>query len=360
MSDLRKLAQDLEAAFPERKDCIAATLAALVAREHVLILGDPGTGKSYFARTLAKCLRKAYFEYLMTRFTEPSELFGPVDPNAFRQGRYARVTTNKLSEAEIPFLDEIFKANSAILNNLLTILNERLYDAGSGPALTPLLSCIAASNELPEGPELAALYDRLLVRLEVRYIEDDGNFESMLTAPEANIQTNLDIRAEQAKAKLVSLTPPTMEALIALRTACKKAGISCSDRRWKQCLNLIKAYAHCEGRTLTAPEDLEILEHVLWAKPSDKTHVSKTIQSVISPSGAIAVEQLDAARELLSTLSELADMNAIGAAVNDIKEIEKRLVGLPTGRRVDAALTEVKSIRTTLARRAMKAAGIDM
>ncbi len=361
MNAIQKLCVDLNSALPERRDAIWATMAAIVAGEHVVLYGPPGTGKSHMVRLISKALGKKYFEYLMTRFTEPSELFGPVDPNAFRQGRYQRVTTGKMSEAEVVFLDEIFKSNSAILNALLTILNERTYDAGNGPMPVPLISMIAASNEQPEGPELAALYDRVLVRLEVAYIGDDDAFVSMLTASTPAIPAFTgDIRAEQAASKLVTITPDTLTSLVALRTACKKEGISCSDRRWRQCLNLIKAYAHCEGRNQTDPSDLEILEHVLWAQPSEKAHVSRVIQSVISPAGAVATEQLDAARELLTNLPSTVDMAMIGGAIKDINEISKTLESLPSGRRVDAARAEVKTIKATIARRAMSAAGIDM
>ncbi len=358
---IQNLIASLEGQFPERKEAITAMMCAIVAKEHCVILGDPGTGKSLLARTFASALGRSYFEYLMTRFTEPSEVFGPVDPNAFRAGKYARVTTDKMSEAEICFLDEIFKANSAILNSLLTILNERTYDGGSGPKPVPLMSMIAASNELPEGPELAALYDRVLVRLEVHYISDDDAFRGMLISPGITIPlTKIDIVAEQATAKKVQVSDETVTALVDLRNACKKAGIHVSDRRWRQCLNLIKAHAHVEGRVATAPDDLEILEAVLWHKPSDKVLTSKTIQSVISPSGATAVEKLDAARDLLKNLPTDAGMNTIGSAVKDISEIYKSLKSLPKGRRVDAALTEVTTIKATVAKRAMRAAGIEV
>ncbi len=360
-NQIQAIVAALESQFPERKEAITAIMCAVVAKEHAVMYGDPGTGKSLLARTFAESLDRSFFEYLMTRFTEPSELFGPVDPNAFRLGKYARVTTGKFSECEVAFLDEIFKANSAILNSLLTILNERTYDSGSGPKAVPLMSMIAASNELPEGPELEALYDRVLVRLEVHYISDDDSFRSMLTSNGIQMPTiKCDIAAEQAQAKRVTVSAETVDALVNLRNACKKAGIKVSDRRWRQCLNLVKAYAHCEGRTVTAPDDLEILESVLWHKPSDKVLTSKTIQSVISPSGAVAVEQLDAARDLIKNLPATPDMPTIGAAVRDIAEIAKRLESLPKGRRVDSAKAEVATIKATIAKRAMRAAGVDL
>ncbi len=358
---LQSLVSALNSQFPERREAIDAIMAAVVAKQHCVMYGEPGTGKSLLARTVAKSLGQSFFEYLMTRFTEPSEVFGPVDPTEFRQGRYARNTKGKLSECQIAFLDEIFKSNSAILNSLLTILNERTYDAGNGPKAVPLSTMIAASNEMPEGPELAALYDRVLVRLEVHYISDDTAFADMLTSNGIAMPAiQVDIAAEQATASKVQVTSETVQAIIALRNACKKQGIAVSDRRYRECLTLIKAYAHIEGRTETAPDDLEILEHVLWAAPKDKVMVSKTIQSVISPSGAIAVEMLDAARDLIKNLPANPDMPTIGAAVRDIADVSKRLESLPKGRRVDSAKAEVATIKATIAKRAMKAAGVDI
>ncbi len=351
---MQTLIADLEKAFPERSEAIRAMMCALVAREHCYILGPPGTGKSLLVRTFADALKRSYFEMLMARFTEPSEIFGAVDVNAFRAGKYVRNTAKMMPESEIVFLDEAFKANSAILNNLLTILNERTYV--SNPV--PLMSCFAASNELPEGEELSALYDRLLVRIEVNYISDDNAFETMLQASTPHITSTIDIKYHQSQARCVTITPETIQAITGLRNACKKSGISCSDRRWRQCLNLIKAHAHIKGRSSTHPDDLEILENVLWNKPKDRVAVSKVIQSVISPSGAVAVELLDAARDLLKNIG--TDMAQLGSAVKDISDIQKRLTVLPKGHKVNHALDEVASIKANIGKLAMRAAGIEL
>ncbi len=262
--------------------------------------------------------------------------------------------SGSITTAEICFLDEGFKANSAILNNLLTILNERTYVC----APVPLMSCFVASNELPEGEELSALYDRLLVRITVDYISDDKSFETMLLAKAPQIASTLNIAHEQALAQKVTITPETVQSLVSLRNACKKANIAVSDRRWRQCLSLVKAHAHIEGRSSTCPDDLEILEHVLWSTPKDRTDVSKTIQSVISPSGAIAVELLDAAKDLLANLGP--EMSQIGAAVKDISEIHKKIKSLPKGRKVDDAIAKIDSIKSEIGKKAMRAAGIEV
>src|SRR5207237_6224842 len=133
--------------------------------EHMLLVGPPGTAKSALVRLFSRLIDARYFEYLLTRFTEPNELFGPVDIRAFREGVYTRRTETMLPEAEIVFLDEIFKSNSAILNSLLTILNERSFANGSKIMKVPLISMFGASNEVPNDDNLAAIFDRFLLRV---------------------------------------------------------------------------------------------------------------------------------------------------------------------------------------------------
>ena len=140
-------------------------LIAAIAGEHMVLIGPPGTAKSAVIRAFSKLIDAKYFEYLLTRFSEPNELFGPVDIQGFRQGSYRRVTTGMLPEAEIVFLDEAFKANSAILNSLLTLLNERRFNNGATVTRVPLISLFAASNEVPGSDNLDAIFDRFLLRV---------------------------------------------------------------------------------------------------------------------------------------------------------------------------------------------------
>ncbi len=138
----------------------------MLAGEHAVLIGPPGTAKSALIRTFARLTHAQYFEYLLTRFTEPNEIFGPVDIGAFREGRYERRTEGMLPQAEIVFLaDEVFKSNSAILNALLTLLNERRYTSGGQAMKCPLLSAFGASNEVPGDETLTAIYDRFILRI---------------------------------------------------------------------------------------------------------------------------------------------------------------------------------------------------
>src|SRR6516162_3336585 len=162
---LAQLARALESRFLGKEEVIRLLLIATIAGEHAVLIGPPGTAKSALIRMFARLLHARYFEYLLTRFTEPNEIFGPVDIAAFREGRYQRRIEGMLPEAEIVFLDEVFKSNSAILNALLTLLNERRYTLGGQVLKCPILSCFGASNEVPTDETLTAIFDRFLLRI---------------------------------------------------------------------------------------------------------------------------------------------------------------------------------------------------
>ena len=166
--------RELSAALIERDDEIDLALTALLAGEHLLLVGPPGCGKSLLLDSLLAWAGGARFAILFTKFTTPEEVVGPVSLSALKADKYVRVTAGKLPEAEFAFLDEIFKASSAILNTLLKVLNERTFDAGDRVVrAVPLKLCVAASNEWPSsdsGKELSALLDRFLFRKSVRPI----------------------------------------------------------------------------------------------------------------------------------------------------------------------------------------------
>jgi MoxR-like ATPase len=171
---LRAAIEAMQTGLVERDTEVRLLLLAALAQEHVLYIGPPGTAKSEIGRRMSRLISGPYFERLLTRFSVPEELFGPLSMRALEADQYVRQTRGYLPEAEVAFIDEIFKANSAILNTLLTILNERLFDNGSSRSGVPLLSLVGASNELPESEELDALYDRFLVRRSVRQVSAAG------------------------------------------------------------------------------------------------------------------------------------------------------------------------------------------
>src|SRR6201995_729330 len=161
---VREVGRALDERYLDKAEIVRMLLVTLVAGEHMLIVGPPGTAKSALVRHLARLIDARYFEYLLTRFSEPNEIFGPVDIKAFREGSYVRRVEAMLPDAEIVFLDEIFKSNSAILNALLSILNERRFFTGSASIKVPLSSLFGATNEVPNDDALGAIFDRFLVR----------------------------------------------------------------------------------------------------------------------------------------------------------------------------------------------------
>jgi MoxR-like ATPase len=204
----------LKARFVGRDEVVELIALAVVAGEHLFLHGPPGTAKSALIRQFALAVRGSYFEYLLTRFSEPNEIFGPIDLVRLREGTVATVTTGMLPEAEFVFLDELFNANSAILNNLLTVLNERVYRRGAETHRLPMLSLFAASNHLPEEESLRALFDRFLLRCHVDNLRREA-MPRLLTAgwalessqPLATSVSAEDLRALSRRIHTVDLTP---------------------------------------------------------------------------------------------------------------------------------------------------------
>ncbi len=282
------------------------------------------TAKSALARRAAELINARFFKYLLTKFTEPDELFGPLDINALKQGRYVRITRNKLPEAEIAFIDEIFNANSAILNMFLTIMNERIVYDGYNEIRVPLWTMIAASNNVPDEPELQALYDRFLYRHFVKPVSEDkwadlieaawkieaGYYEA--AEPILNME---DIRNLNKLLFEVNLEP-VKEKLIRLYAIFEDQGIHITDRRKGKALKAIAASALLDKRLTAKEEDLFVLKFVA---PRDAEEMEQAY--------AILLDEIKATEKHLKELAEIeANVREAKAYIVKITDFDPRLV----------------------------------
>jgi MoxR-like ATPase len=380
LADLSRRLQDgarqLQAQFLGKEEIIRLLFISAVAGEHLVMVGPPGTAKSALLRSFAQVIEAKYFDYLLTRFTEPNEIFGPVDIQAFRNGTYRRRVEGMLPEAEVVFLDEIFKANSAILNSLLTLLNSRRFMHGNETVRVPLISLYAASNEVPADEALSALFDRFLLRVRVDYldsyhfrgllqkgIELEAKHMSLNTQPLRPVVTADDLRGlQQDFGGLLDFGEDFLATFKGLVFQIRSEGIGLSDRRIVKLLKLFAASAVFDGRPKVNDSDLFVLRHV-WNTPEQEEILQEIVGPVLDQwyeqhpdqarIGATPtnlqdlLEELRIIRQTLTGAEVLSDMQLF-SQLRNLGDIKAALVRMPDNPAAQRMVGEVDKLLETM------------
>ncbi|MEN6626620.1 MAG: AAA family ATPase [Candidatus Sumerlaeia bacterium] len=348
----------------EREALADLIILSAVAAEHLLVVGPPGTGKSAVVRRVAQAIGGRYFEYLLGRFTEPSEIFGPIDLRKLRTGTVETETTGMLPEAEVAFLDEVFLGSTAVLNTLLSVLNERTFRRGHTSLRCPLRVCVGATNVLPDEESLAAFADRFLVHVFVEPVPDymledllDGGrgINDDDECPAQSSLEQLDLLTTAAAA--ADLSPVRNDLAHGLRLL-RKAGLQLSDRRMVKAQRLIAAAAVLAGRPDPTPADLWPLIDVIPTREGQalgREVLSSMLNRSENQTLVAAAEEASAGPQARAgRIAEQAELLLAGEPDESMRE--NRLLQLEAlGREIDAGFCEetmppaLKSLRDRIA-----------
>ena len=301
---IETLLKQLTIGIFENDEVMALALLSSIAGESIFLLGPPGVAKSLIARRLKYAYKGAkVFEYLMSRFSTPDEIFGPVKISMLKKDKYERAIENYLPSAEVVFLDEIWKAGPSIQNALLTVINEKIFRNGGEEINIPMKALISASNELPAKEQgLEALWDRFIVRLYVDGIENDDNFINLLSMPQNHSELKIDksisdyeYREWSNQIDQIKIPEFVNEVILDIRSyIClhnnrnkekKENIIYVSDRRWKKIVRLLRTSAFLNDRAEVDLMDCFLIKHCIWDNENQKETSFGFVRDAISNNG---------------------------------------------------------------------------
>jgi MoxR-like ATPase len=339
VNNFKNISDYLNQLFVGRQAEIEGLIVGVLAKQHCFLLGAPGTGKSRLISVFSDTVNAPSFTWQLSKFSTPEELFGPFSMSGLRNDKLERVQTGKLQEASIVYLDEVWKANSSILNALLSVLNERIVYDGGKPRSIPLVSCAMSSNELPEkGVGLEALYDRIALRFLVSELDQD-QLVKVLSNPVPKTGKSFinlkEVEAAQVEVEKVVVPHTVLLQLAKIRTLLNQKGIIVGVRRIVDAIGILKAVAWLEGDSEVSDDHLGILSNMLWSEPKERATVVDVLASVASPTKMLVQECLDAMEEALRLIPDRSQaINAasylaeVAKAMDALKDIRTRLSSL--------------------------------
>ena len=367
-----EIRNQLAAGLMERDNEANGLAVAFVAQTHALLLGPPGSAKSLVARQFAAATMPAdgcggrYFQRLLSAFTTPEDVFGPLNLPKLEAGEYERCVDGYLPTANQAYLDEIFNANQSLLTTLNTVLEEREFDQGTQRVQVPLRMAVGASNRYPEGDmALEALYDRFLVRHWVAWVEDEDNLVDLLdpdyeAAPPTAELAQGDADLLIAARKRVGVPVELRRQIAAFKRALAADGIECSTRRWKASVKLIQAQALINGNAVAQPRDCMILADSLWDRHDQRPAIYSLLTQHFAPTLGKVQATLDA---MIQAYSDLDLPCASGAELGRLRDQLDAAVGIlgaldATG--MDADVAEAKQTIEGMARNVVRAFDANM
>lgn len=297
----------------ERDEQIRGLILAMLTKESIVILGAPGTGKTFAIAELTSRITDAnMFEVLMSPFTSIEEVMGPVSIQKLQQDKYERCTAGYLPSCHVGYLDEIFKASSAILNCLLDILAMRRFKQGTQNIQVPLISMIGSSNETPTEDNLLAFFDRFSLRYIANYISP-ANVTNLLRLntndkPVKRTCISFDeLKQAQKEVQTVTIPEPILEEVANMKAILGQSGYIASDRRWKTSMKLLQACAYLEGRDSVVSDDLFIYGNMLWDEMKDAKPIADAVGKIINPEMQKLLENVDAIEKLINEFINAQD-----------------------------------------------------
>jgi MoxR-like ATPase len=309
--------------FIARNREIEIAILALLSKEHYCVVGPPGTAKSQLITELGRLIGLNTFSWLIHKTTTLEELLGPISLSGLESDKYFRITTGKLPESEIAFIDEIWNA-TIILPALNSILNERIFYNDGIPIHCPLISCYSASNQLPNKneSELLGTFDRFVFRSIVDYTKDSNDFRRLVELPEfppsQPIMSKSDLEEIDKDIQTIQVSNLVLDQLVELWNKLRFEGIIVSDRRWRKVLKILKCKAYLEECESVDSDHFEILTYVLWQEPEQIEVINKIILSMVSPIRQTLIEYLDICNELENNCSDLASTLEANKGIKDI------------------------------------------